>query len=348
MKEKKVFKAAVVQAAPIFLDKDATIEKGIALIKEAAANKADIIAFPETWIPGYPWWIWLGSPAWGMQFVGQYFENSLVVDSPQAKLITKAALDNNINVVMGFSEKHGGSLYMSQMIIDRTGKILGVRSKMKPTHAERTVFGDGDPSGLATWQLDIGRVGALNCWENLLSLLKYSLFSMGEQIHVASWPSFSLYRGAAYGFSAELNTAATQVLACEGGVFTLMACATVSQEMIKMLCDTPDKGELLLEGGGFAAIFAPDGRPITKPLPETAEGILYADIDIGMLGIAKNAMDPVGHYSRPDAVRLLLNTNSSPKVERFSLPMKETQPVKTQEFVPPVAEQTPAEQQKKF
>lgn len=340
MEEKKVFKAAAVQAAPVFLDRDATIEKGITLIKEAAANKAEIIAFPETWIPGYPWWIWLDSPAWGMQFVGRYFENALVVDSPQAELLTQTARDNNINVVMGFSERRGGSLYMSQMIIDRTGKIVGVRSKLKPTHAERTVFGDGDPSGLAVYQLDIGRVGALNCWEHLLSLLKYAMYSMGEQIHVASWPSFSLYRGMAYGFGAELNTAATQVYACEGGVFTLSACATVSPEMVEMLCDTPDKGKLLLVGGGFAAIYGPDGHPMTEPLPETAEGILYADIDMGMLGFAKNAMDPVGHYSRPDVVRLMLNTNPNPQVQRFELPMKEAEPVKEAEPAP-LATKTP-------
>jgi nitrilase len=326
--EKKVFKAAVVQAAPVFLDRDATIKKGISLIKEAAAHKADIIAFPETWIPGYPWWIWLGAPAWGMQFVQRYHDNSLTLNSPEVDLLTEAARENNINVVMGYSEKAGGSLYMGQMIIDRTGKIVATRRKLKPTHVERSVFGEGDGSGLAVHELDIGRVGALNCWEHLQPLTKYAMYSMNEQIHVASWPSFSLYRGAAYALGPELNTAASQMYAAEGQVFVLAAVATVSPEMVKMLCDTPDKREMLKVGGGFSMIFGPDGQPLVKPLPENAEGILYADIDLGMISIAKSAADPAGHYSRPDVTRLLLNTDPSPPVQFFHTPMQKTQPAR--------------------
>ena len=190
IQKSKVFKAAVVQAAPVYLDRDATIQKGVKLIKEAAEHGAEIIAFPETWIPGYPFWAWLGPPAWGMQFVQRYHENSLTVDSHQVDPLTKAARENNIIVVMGYSEKSGGSLYMGQMIIDRTGKIVDTRRKLKPTHVERSVFGEGDGSDLAVHELDIGRLGALNCWEHLQPLTKYAMYSMNEQIHVASWPGF--------------------------------------------------------------------------------------------------------------------------------------------------------------
>ena len=108
-----VFKAAVVQAAPVFLDRDGTIKKGISLIKEAAAKGAKLIAFPEVWIPGYPWWIWLGAPAWGMQFVVPYHQNALTLKSPEADLLSKAAKENDIHVVIGYSEKAGGSLQES-------------------------------------------------------------------------------------------------------------------------------------------------------------------------------------------------------------------------------------------
>jgi len=335
----QTFKAAVVQAAPIFLDRDGTINKGISLIKDAAEKGANLIAFPEVWIPGYPFWIWLGAPAWGMQFVQRYHENSLTLETPQVDLLTEAARENNIHVVMGYSEKAGGSLYMGQMIIDRTGKIVATRRKLKPTHAERTVFGEGDGSHLAVHEIDIGRLGALNCWEHLQPLTKYAMFSMHEQIHVASWPSFSLYRGMAYALGPELNTAASQMYAAEGQCFVLAACAIVSSEMVKMLCDTPDKLEMLKPGGGFSRIFGPDGQPLTEPLPEDVEGIIYADIDLGMISIAKSAADPVGHYSRPDVTRLLLNTNPSRVVENFHIPMYETQPAAAPAEVPRTEEE---------
>ncbi len=318
------FKVAAVQAAPVFLDREATLEKGIGLIKEAASQGVKVIAFPETWIPGYPWWIWLGSPAWGMRFVQRYHENSIVIDSPQVDRLTGAARENDINMVMGYSEKHGGSLYMGQMIIARDGTIVAARRKLKPTHVERTVFGEGDGSHLAVYELDCGRLGALCCWEHLQPLTKYAMFSMNEQIHVASWPSFSLYRDMAYALGPELNTSASQMYAAEGQCFVIASVATVSEEMVEMLCDTPDKRELLRPGGGFAMIFGPDGRPLAEPLPEDTEGLVCADIDLGLIAIAKSAADPAGHYSRPDVTRLLLNTESAPRVQHFSLPMRET------------------------
>lgn len=309
------FRLAAVQAAPVFLDRDATIEKGIRLIEEAARAGADLVGFPETWVPGYPWWIWLGSPAWGMQFVPRYHASSLVVGSPDAARIVQAARDNDIHVVMGYSERAGGSLYMGQMIVSREGEVVATRRKLKPTHVERSVFGEGDGSHLAVHELDIGRVGGLCCWEHLQPLSKYAMYSQDEQIHVASWPSFSLYRGMAYALGPELNTAASQLYAAEGGCYVVAASATVSEEMVELLCDTADKRELLRVGGGFSMIFGPDGSPLCEPLAEDAEGILFADASADVIAIAKSAADPAGHYSRPDVTRLLLNRSPAPRVE---------------------------------
>lgn len=310
------FKAAAVQAAPVFLDLDKTVDKAIALTAEAAKAGAKLIAFPETWIPGYPWWIWLDAPAFGMQYVQRYFDNSLEVGGAEFRRLTEAAAKYKIFLVMGYSERAAGSLYMGQAIIDDAGAVVATRRKLKPTHAERTVFGEGGGGDLAVHETALGRVGALCCWEHIQPLSKYAMYSMNEQVHVASWPSFSLYRGAAYALGPEVNNAASQIYAVEGQCFVLAPCATVSPEMRKMLNLSKEREMLLLEGGGFAMIYGPDGRPLAEPLPETKEGLIYADIDLGMISLAKAAADPAGHYSRPDVTRLLLNTAPSRPVEQ--------------------------------
>ncbi|WP_052668844.1 carbon-nitrogen hydrolase family protein [Nitriliruptor alkaliphilus] len=317
----RVVRAAAIQAEPVWFDADATVEKAVTLIAEAAGQGADVVAFPETFIPGYPWWIWLDSPAWGMQFVHRYHEASIRVDGPELQRIQAAARDHDITVVAGFSERDGGSLYMAQAIIGADGELVATRRKLKPTHVERTVFGEGDGSDLQVHELPIGRVGALNCWEHFQPLTKYAMYSMNEQIHVASWPSFSVYRGAAYALGPEMNNAASQMYAAEGQVFVLAPCGVVGAAGIEQFCDTDLKQQLLLPGGGFARIYGPDGSPLAEPLPETEEGILYADLDLSMISIAKSAADPVGHYSRPDVTRLLLNTTRAPRVEAMRTPL---------------------------
>jgi nitrilase len=302
------YRAAAVQAAPVFLDLDASIDKAVGLIAEAAKNGAGLVAFPETWLPGYPWFIWLDSPAWGMQFIQRYHDNSLVYGTPQADRIAQAAKDHGVMVVMGHSEKASGSLYISQWIIDAEGRTVAQRRKLKPTHVERTVFGEGDGSDLTVYPTELGRIGALCCWEHLQPLSKYAMYAQNEQVHVAAWPSFSIYRGGAYALGPEVNTAASRIYAVEGQCFVIAPCATVSEAMLQILCgDDATKRQLLLAGGGFAGIYAPDGQLISQPLPETAEGLVYADIDLGMISLAKAAGDPAGHYSRPDVTQLLIN-----------------------------------------
>jgi aliphatic nitrilase len=317
------FKAAAVQAAPAFLDLDAGVDKAVRLIAEAASNGASLIAFPETWLPGYPFWIWLGSPGWGMQFVQRYFDQSLEVAGPHMARLREAARQNHIHVVMGYSERAGTSLYMGQALIGADGGLIAARRKLKPTHAERTVFGEGDGGDLKVHATALGRMGALNCWEHLQPLVKQAMFTQGEQVHVSAWPSFSLYRDMAYALGPEVNLAASRMYAVEGQCFVIAACATVSKEMTALLCDAPDRAKMLLAGGGFAMIFGPDGRALAQPLDEHAEGLVYADLDLGLIPLAKAVADPAGHYSRPDVLRLMFNDTPHKLVERFDAEVRE-------------------------
>lgn len=298
---------ACVQAAPVFLDLVGTVDKTISLIEEAASKGAELIAFPETWIPGYPWFLWLDSPAATMPLVYQYHQNSLILDSEQAQRIQDAAKANNIWVVLGFSERDHGSLYISQWIIDAEGETCGVRRKLKATHVERTMFGESDGSSIRTWETPLGNIGALCCWEHLQPLTRYAMYSQHEEIHIGAWPSFSMYKEATAALGPEVNIAASRLYAAEGQCFVIAPCATVSEEMVELLCDTDTKRSLLNSGGGHARIFGPDGRDLVQPLGEHEEGLLIAKLDPAAITFAKVAADPVGHYSRPDVTRLLFN-----------------------------------------
>ncbi len=312
-------RVAAVQAAPVFLDLDGTIDKTIDLMAQAAAQGVKLIAFPETWIPGYPWWIWLDSPAWGMQFVQRYHDNSLVIGSAEFERLQAAARAHSIWLSFGFSEKAAGSLYIAQALIDDQGQVAQTRRKLKPTHVERTVFGEGDGVDLHVVPTAIGNIGSLCCWEHLQPLSKYAMYSQNEQIHCAAWPSFSLYRGAANALGPEVNNAASQVYAVEGGCFVLAPCATVSKAMSELMCTDAGKQQMLGVGGGHARIYGPDGSALGTPLPETEEGLVIADIDLGMISLAKAAADPSGHYSRPDVTQLLLNkTRREPVVVQLT------------------------------
>ncbi|SDI21608.1 aliphatic nitrilase [Pseudomonas flavescens] len=310
-------KVACVQAAPVFLDLAGTLDKTIALIEEAAAAGARLIAFPETWLPGYPWFLWLDSPAANMPLVRRYHEQSLVLGSPEALRISQAARKAGIHVSISYSERAAGSLYIGQWLIDDQGETLAVRRKLKATHVERTLFGESDGSSLTTCESSLGILGALCCWEHLQPLSRYAMYAQHEQIHVGAWPSFSLYGGATAALGPEVNVAASRVYAAEGQCFVLAPCAVVSPEMIEVLCTDSTKRSLLLAGGGHARIFGPDGSDLAPPLGEHEEGILYATLDPAMLIYAKVAADPVGHYSRPDVTRLMLNRTPNPPLVAF-------------------------------
>jgi nitrilase len=307
-------RVAVAQAEPRWLDIAAGVEQVVELIAEAARGGAQLVAFPETFLPGYPWWIWLDSPAWGMRFLARYSENSMTRDGAEMDRIAAAAAEHGIHVALGFSERDGGSLYLAQAFIDECGTLLSVRRKLKPTHVERSVFGEGDGSDIQVHDTRWGRLGGLSCWEHFQPLTKYTMYSLGEQIHVAAWPGLSLYRGVAKALGPEVSTAASLVYAIEGQTFVLAPCAVVGPGAHELFCDTDIKKQWLLHGGGFARIYGPEGSDLAESLGETEEGLLFADLDFSLIAIAKSAADPVGHSSRPDVFRLQVNLAPTPKI----------------------------------
>ena len=312
------FKVAAVQAAPAFLNLQDGIKKAVSYIEQAAQEGCKLVVFPETWLPGYPNHIWLGPVAWSIQFVAPYFENSVEAGSAEDKALAKAARDNNIQVSMGLSERAGGSLYIAQWHYDENGEIIKRRRKLKPTHVERTVFGEGDGSDLVVNKTSIGRIGQLSCWEHLQPLSKYAMYSQDEQIHCAAWPNLALYEGGAYALGHQVNNAASMLYAVEGGCYVIAACALVSPEQQAVLCEgDPMREQLCPVGGGYTKIYAPDGQSIGSEIAHTEEGLVTAEIDLGMIAVAKAAADPAGHYSRPDVTRLMLNAKPQRPVMAF-------------------------------
>lgn len=300
-------RAAAVQAEPVWFDLPGTVEKTIDLIGQAADRGADLVAFPETWIPGYPIFLWTHIVLEQMPFVAKYHENSLTVNGPEMSPIRAAARKHGIMVYLGYSERAGSSLYMSQTLIGADGGVVLHRRKLKPTHVERSLFGESDGSGLKVVDTPLGRIGALCCWEHLQPLSKYAMYSQNEQIHVAAWPCFGILKQVC-SLSEESNMAATRTYALEGSSFVVASTQIISRDNIALFAagdGTPSP--VVQGGGGFARIYGPDGSLLTEPLDEYTEGLVVADLDSTAILLAKNAADPAGHYARPDVTQLVFD-----------------------------------------
>lgn len=284
-------RVVAVQAEPVWFDLAGTTEKTIALIAQAAAEGAELVAFPETWLPGYPLFLWGMGVADQLPLIANYHANSAEITGPEFAAIRDAAREHGIAVVLGFSEKDHGSLYIAQAIIDSSGTLVQHRRKLKPTHVERTLFGEGDGSGLAVVEVAGVTLGALNCWEHMQPLLKFAMYAQHEQVHVASWPAFG--EGLPQ-LSAEASLALSRSYALEGGAFVIVSNHVATQ--------LPG-----MTGGGVARIYGPDGSLLTEPIPGDVEGLVYADIDLSAISLAKAFADPVGHYARPDVFQLTVD-----------------------------------------
>lgn len=299
------YKAAAVQDHPIFLNRKASAEKACRLMMEASKNGAKLVAFPEIFVPGYPYWIWLDTPNNNYSFFKKLFEESVTIPGPITDELCRGAKEADVYVVIGVNEKlptQMGTMWNTNLIIDNTGKILGKHRKIVPTFAEKMIHSFGDGSGLKVWETDIGRLGTLCCGNNTHSLYKYSLIAQGEQVHVANYPSFFQTDQANQKNWIRTRTAAHSL---EGKLFTVTSTNTISPEMFDILCGDDEKKRKILESCcAYSCICNPLGNELAGV--ENTETIIYAEIDISDMIQAKQYHDIVGHYTRMDVVSLNL------------------------------------------
>ncbi|KAJ6013237.1 Carbon-nitrogen hydrolase [Penicillium herquei] len=301
-----IVRVAVTQSEPEWLDLAAGVKKTCELIEEAGKQGASLIAFPECWIPGYPCWIW--SRLLDVELNVAYVKNSLRLDSVEMKAIQNAARAHSIAVSLGFSENDNNSVYIAQVMIGPDGLLKSHRRKMKPTHMERTVFGDASGECFSSVsQLPFGRVGALSCWEHIQPLLKYHTFSQNEDIHVSAWPSLTPHTGGSDLWSMSKEDLGCQNLsrtyAIEAQSFVLHCTALITEKGIEKM-KTSGGALMSSPGGGSSAVFGPDGRLLSEPVESTTEAIIYADLDMDQIIGTKLFADATGHYSRPDLMWL--------------------------------------------
>jgi nitrilase len=294
---------AVVQKPPVFLDRDATIRDAVDAISEAATGGAQLVAFPEAYIPGYPAWIWRLRPGGDMalseQLHARLLESAVSLDGDHLAPLREAARNHQVTVVCGIDERDAefsrGTIYNTVVLIGPGGEVLNRHRKLMPTNPERMVWGFGDASGLDTVDTPMGRIGALICWENYMPLARYALYALGVEVYVA--PTYD---------SGDKWIGTLQHIAREGG------CWVIGSGMAFRACDIPEDmpGKSTLYppsddwiNAGDSVVIEPGGKIVAGPM-RREQGILYADIELSRVSVSRRSLDVAGHYSRPDIFRL--------------------------------------------
>lgn len=301
-------KVAAVQAAPVYLDREATVDKACKLIAEAGENGAKIIAFPETYVAGYPYY-YLSASTNPLKEHGKWFarvfKSAVEVPGPSTEKLCEAARKAGAWVVMGINEKDAmGTLYNSQLFIDSQGNVLGVHRKLIPTLCEKLLYARGDGSQLRLYNTEWGEMGGLICGEHTSSLTKFALLGRGEKIHVASWPAF--HQDIFPKYQNETVLFRIRQHAHEGKVFVISASGHFSAEMAEVLCGTDEDRRRNRAGGGCSAIVGVNGEFLGGPLIDE-EGIVYAEINLEDRIEASLTQDVLGHSSRFDVLSLNFN-----------------------------------------
>ncbi len=294
---------AAVQAAPQFLDREATVEKACTLIATAAGQGARLVAFPEAFVSGYPDWVWR-VPAWhDGEFARRLTAGAVEVPSPATERLGAAASEAGAYVAIGVNEIDGGTLYNTLLYFSRDGSLAGRHRKLMPTGGERTVWGMGDGSMLDVVRTPFGVIGGLICWENYMPLARAAMYARGVDIYLApTWDNSDTW------------VPTLRHIAREGrvyvlGVAPLMHGGHVPAEL---------RGDIYGADGdwmsrGHTAIVEPGGRVVAGPVTDREE-ILYAEIDPDAISAGRREFDPVGHYARPDVFHLTVDTAPRPPV----------------------------------
>ena len=303
-------KVAVVQAAPLLFDREATVAKACRLIDEAAHEGAQLVLFPEAFIPAYPRGLSFGTVVGSRSPQGRltwqrYWANAVDVPGPATETLGKAAREAGIDLAMGIIERDSqfsrGTLYCTLLYFGPDGRLLGKHRKLKPTAAERLIWGEGDGSTLTVLDTELGRVGGLICWENYMPLARMAMYGKGVELYLAPTAD-----------QRDSWQATLRHIALEGRCFVLGCNQFVTKEMypqdLEGLEDLAGQPQILCRGG--SAIISPLGDVLAGPLYDE-EGILYADLDLAEVARGKLDFDVVGHYARPDVFQLAINEQAA-------------------------------------
>lgn len=303
--EKRIVRVGAVQIAPSLDSLEGTLTRVLAALEEAAGKGAQLVVFPETFLPWYPYFSFVLPPVLTGAEHLRLYDNAVLVPGPVTEAVSAAARRLGVVVVLGVNERDHGSLYNAQLVFDADGALKLKRRKITPTFHERMIWGQGDGAGLKVVETAVGRVGALACWEHYNPLARYALMAQHEEIHVAQFP------GALVGpIFAEQIEVTIRHHALESGCFVVNATGWLTEEQIARI--SPDeKLRKALTGGCMSAIISPEGSHVVPPLT-TGEGILIADLDMALITKRKRMMDSVGHYARPEL--LSLNHDTRPAV----------------------------------
>ena len=294
---------AIIQRPPVLLDRSATIARAVQSVAEAAAAGASLIVLPESYIPGYPSWIWRLAAGKDGALMGQLharlLANAVDIANGDLSELCESARAHAVTIVCGFNEcerrSGGGTLYNSVVVIGTNGEVLNRHRKLMPTNPERMVHGFGDGAGLRTVDTPVGRVGALICWENYMPVARYSLYAQGVEIYVA--PTYDTGEG---------WICTMRHIALEGRCWVLGSGSSLRGSDVPD--DFPARAQLFPDpeewiNDGDSVVVNPQGRIVAGPLHREV-GILYADIDVSLVAPARRALDVTGHYARPDIFEL--------------------------------------------
>lgn len=307
-------KLAIIQKPPVMLDKDGTIQRAVTLIEEAASNGAELIIFPEAFIPGYPAWIWRLRPGgdWNLAEAihALLLENAVNLGTDDLAPLYDAAKKHRVTIVCGIDERESqlsqATLYNTVVVIGPDGQLINRHRKLMPTNPERMVWGFGDASGLKVVETPAGRIGSLICWENYMPLARYALYAQGIEIYIA--PTYDCGEG----WIGTLQHIAREGCCWVVGSGNALKASDIPDDLPGRATLYPDPEEWV--NSGDSIVIAPGGKIIAGPMRKE-QAILYAEVDRKRVGTARRSLDIVGHYARPDIFTLHVNTQPQSPVE---------------------------------
>lgn len=313
------FRAVAVQAASVFLNREATIEKMEGLVQQAAAKGADLVVFSESFIPAFPVWNIVYAPIDQHPFYRRLFENAVSLNSKAFQKIAHIAKSNKVFLSVGITEKNDismGAMWNTQLLFDRDGKLLHRHRKLVPTWAEKLTWANGDASQLHPVDTEIGRIGTLICGENTNTLARFALLAQGEQVHISTYPPLWPFQRPEKGKYYNLTNAITiraAAHAFEGKVFNIVSSGVLDDDAIEQIAQGDESIESVLRNAPepVSLIVGPTGEVISEILVGK-EGMVEAEIDISESIILKQAHDIIGYYNRFDIFKL--HVNKKPQV----------------------------------